>query len=155
MSRSRVFDPGELKLLALHLLAEHPRHGYELIQAIGSLAGGDYSPSPGTVYPTLTLLEDLGWAAAEAQADGRRLYAATESGRTRLAAQAEDLAALLERLSQRRRRERARRTPDIERAMENLKTALRLRFSESTPDADTVRRIADLIDQAAVAVGRV
>ena len=55
----RVFDSGELRLVILALIAEKPRHGYEVIKALGERVGGEYSPSPGVVYPTLTMLEDM------------------------------------------------------------------------------------------------
>src|SRR5277367_6664161 len=54
---SRMFDGGELRLVILALVAEKPRYGYEIIKALGERVGGDYSPSPGVVYPTLTLIE--------------------------------------------------------------------------------------------------
>jgi DNA-binding PadR family transcriptional regulator len=55
-----MFEGGELRLVLLKLIADEPRHGYELIKAIEDLTGGDYAPSPGIVYPTLTMLEDMG-----------------------------------------------------------------------------------------------
>ena len=58
--RRRMFGSGELRLVMLKLLADEPRHGYELIKAVEDLTGGSYAPSPGTVYPTLSLLEDEG-----------------------------------------------------------------------------------------------
>ena len=66
---TRVFGQGDLRLLLLKLIAEKPRHGYELIKAVEDGVGGAYSPSPGVVYPTLALLEDLGYASV-AEAEG-------------------------------------------------------------------------------------
>ena len=60
VGRRRVFDSGELQLVLLKLIADQPRHGYELIRAIEELTGGAYVPSPGVIYPTLTLLQDMG-----------------------------------------------------------------------------------------------
>ena len=115
--------------------------------------GGDYSP--GTIYPTLRLLEDLGLIQAVSQDGGRRQYALTPEGAAHLAAQADALARIETSLTLTRDQARARSVPDIRRAMENLKTALRLRFDAGTPpDADTVRRIADAIDRAAADIGR-
>src|SRR5437879_11538079 len=57
---ARVFDQGHLKYVILRLLEEKPRHGYEIIKEIEDRFAGMYSPSPGTIYPTLTMLEDLG-----------------------------------------------------------------------------------------------
>lgn len=152
--RARLFRPGDLKLLALHILAARPCHGYEVIRSIGELVGGGYAPSPGTIYPTLAFLEDRGVAAVEAQADGRKLYRITAAGERRLAEKRPDLDALLARLRDGRSEARARQVPDIMRAMENLKTALRLRFAAGRPDDASVRRIADIIDRAAVEVSR-
>ena len=56
----RMFESGELRLVLLKLIADEPRHGYDLIRAIEDLTGGEYAPSPGIVYPTLTLLQDMG-----------------------------------------------------------------------------------------------
>src|ERR1051326_5989369 len=74
----RVFDHGDLRLLILQLIAEKPRHGYELIKAIEEQLGGSYSPSPGVIYPTLTMLEELGYAGLAANQDsGKKLYEIT------------------------------------------------------------------------------
>ena len=65
-----MFESGELRLVLLKLIADEPRHGYQLIKAIEELTEGDYAPSPGVVYPTLTMLDDIGLI-AEKQVDGR------------------------------------------------------------------------------------
>ena len=78
---ARMFDQGHLKFVILRLLAEKPRHGYEIIKEIEDRFGGMYSPSPGTVYPTLTMLEDLGYARARPEESGKEIYEITEEGR--------------------------------------------------------------------------
>jgi DNA-binding PadR family transcriptional regulator len=83
--RGRVFDHGDLRLIILVLLAEKPRHGYEIIKEIEDRFGGMYSPSPGTVYPTLTMLEDLGYARALPEEGGKKIYEITDEGRKHLA----------------------------------------------------------------------
>ena len=65
----RVFEQGDLRLVLLKLIADKPRHGYELIKAVEEAVGGAYAPSPGVVYPALTLLEDMGYAKAQAEAN--------------------------------------------------------------------------------------
>ena len=70
----RMFDGGELRLVILALVAEKPRYGYEIIKELGERVGGDYSPSPGVVYPTLTMLEEMGYASASQDPQGRKLY---------------------------------------------------------------------------------
>src|SRR5690349_16524263 len=95
--RRRMFDAGELRLVLLKLIADQPRHGYDLIRAIEELTHGAYAPSPGIVYPTLTLLEDMGHI-AEAQSEGsRKAYAATPEGRAHLEEKKVEVEALLER----------------------------------------------------------
>lgn len=150
----RLFEQGALKLLALHLLAEQPRHGYEIIKAIEQLVGGDYSPSPGVIYPTLTYLADLGLAHATEQEGGRKQYTITPAGQEQLDRQRAELQALLERLTATRREAGARGAPEIQRAMGNLRMALQMRFAQGAPDKALVQRVAELIDQAAVGIER-
>src|SRR5580698_6376381 len=76
----RVFDQGDLRFVILKLISEQPRHGYEIIKAIEEKVGGAYSPSPGVIYPTLTLLEELGYVTVENAEGGKRLYRITEAG---------------------------------------------------------------------------
>lgn len=82
---AKMFDQGDLKYVILKLIEEKPRHGYEIIKEIEERAGGTYSPSPGTVYPTLTMLEDLGYARAKPEESGKKIYEITEEGRAYLA----------------------------------------------------------------------
>lgn len=76
---------GDIKYVLLELLAEQPRHGYDLIKALEERSGGFYRPSPGTVYPTLQLLEDEGHLSSST-VDGKRVYTITDSGRQLLEA---------------------------------------------------------------------
>jgi DNA-binding PadR family transcriptional regulator len=78
--RGRIFEKGDLKYVILDLLKDNPSHGYEVIRTLEERFRGFYSPSPGSVYPTLQLLEDLGYVTA-AQRDGKKVYAVTEEGR--------------------------------------------------------------------------
>ena len=71
---------GDLKYVLLQLVAEQPRHGYELIKVLEQRYAGFYRPSPGSVYPTLQLLEDEGSVTSE-QIEGKRVYTITEAGR--------------------------------------------------------------------------
>ncbi|HEY9766202.1 MAG TPA: PadR family transcriptional regulator [Chroococcales cyanobacterium] len=78
--KERLFEKGDLKYVVLDLLAERPRHGYDIIQALEERHRGRYSPSPGSVYPILQMLEDMGYVSAEAR-EGRKVYTVTDSGR--------------------------------------------------------------------------
>jgi len=82
--RDRFLKKGDFKYVILELLKEKPRHGYDIIQAMEERFHGFYSPSPGMVYPTLQLLEEMGYVTA-AEQDGKKTYAITEEGRKFLA----------------------------------------------------------------------
>src|SRR5665213_1554952 len=97
MRMGRKLASGDLQLLVLALLAEKPRHGYEIIKALEEKSKGFYTPSPGMVYPALTYLEEIGYAAVTQDAN-RKLYSITDSGRAHLEANGEHVTAILEML---------------------------------------------------------
>lgn len=149
--RYRMFGPGQLRLVLLHLLAEEPRHGYELIKAIEDLTGGAYAPSPGVVYPTLSLLSDEGLA-VEQPGEGRRAFAATQAGRAEVAANAEALQLVLARLAQAGEGRKERPAP-IVRAIAGLRAALHEREAGGI-DRDVALSIAAIIDEATQRIER-
>lgn len=151
--RQRVFDHGELRLVVLALIAESPRHGYEIIKAIEERLAGSYSPSPGVIYPTLTLLQELGHATV-AESDGKKRYSITEEGRGYLAANQPAVDAALARMRDVSTRHGGGPAPQIIRAMENLKLALRMRVSRGPLTEDQLAQIAAAIDQAATTIER-
>lgn len=144
--RGRFFDQGDLRLVLLQLAADKARHGYEFIKAVEEKAAGLYSPSPGVVYPTLTMLEELGQLSLT-EDGGKKLYAITDDGRAQLEASKATVDAIFKRL------EDISATigqdgppPQIVRAFEGLKTALRLRLSRGVMDADQARAVAAQLD---------
>ncbi|MDP3908742.1 MAG: PadR family transcriptional regulator [Novosphingobium sp.] len=152
--RGRVFASGELRLVLLHLLGETPRHGYDLIKGVEELTGGAYAPSPGVVYPTLSLLTDEGAVTEQAAEGARRAYALTAAGRTELTARAEEAAALIDRLKALGEADSRHRAPPVTRAMGNLSTALRNRAREAEFDKETMHAVADILDDAARRIER-
>lgn len=80
----RMLASGDLRLVALYLIEQQPRHGYDLIKAVEEKSGGFYSPSPGIVYPALTFLEEAGYVTSAAEGN-KKLYTITEEGRAHLA----------------------------------------------------------------------
>ncbi|RAQ96843.1 PadR family transcriptional regulator [Thermogemmatispora tikiterensis] len=78
--RLRVFGRGDLKYVLLELLQERPMHGYEMMKVLEERAGGFYTPSPGSIYPTLQMLEDRGFITSS-EVEGRKVYTITEAGR--------------------------------------------------------------------------
>ncbi len=150
-----MFESGELRLVLLKLIADEPRHGYDLIRAIEDLTGGEYAPSPGVVYPTLTLLQDMGLI-EEAPGEGpRKPFQATDEGRTHLAEREEDVDRLLERLRDLAPSEGSSTGPAIGRAVKNLMTALRHRIGRDGLDDELLHEIAAILDEAAQRIERV
>ncbi len=152
--RRRMFGSGELRLVLLKLLADEPRHGYELIKAIEDLTEGAYAPSPGTIYPTLSLLEDEGAITQAAGDETRKAYEATDAGRTELEERADEVEALFERLSGHGEHRRAYATPEMFRALGNLAGVLKNRARTGKLDEKTMQDIVDLIDELAKKIER-
>jgi len=144
----RFFDHGDLRYVLLQLISDKPRHGYELIKAIEEQFGGMYSPSPGVIYPTLTLLEELGHVRAEATTGTKKLYAVTEEGAAFLTANRAIVDAVMGRMQEASRAYGGGPAPEILRAMHNLKLALRLQLGRGPLDAEQVHRIAATLDRA-------
>ena len=94
----RLFAQGDLKLLALALIAEQPRHGYEIIKLIEEKTNGWYSPSPGVIYPTLTYLEEAGYLASESEGSKKR-YRITPAGESYLKSNRDIVDVVLDRLA--------------------------------------------------------
>jgi DNA-binding PadR family transcriptional regulator len=153
-SRRRVFEPGELRLVLLKLIADQPRHGYDLIRAIEEMTHGTYAPSPGVIYPTLTMLQDMGLI-EEAKGEGaRKAYAATDDGRAHLAEKAEEVQGLVERLEALGDDHRKAGGPPIKRAVGNLLSALWHRVTREEADEQTLHDIASILDEAAQKIER-
>src|SRR5215211_6563667 len=152
----RMFESGELRLVLLKLIADEPRHGYDLIRAIEELTGGEYAPSPGVIYPTLTLLQDMGLI-EEAQAEGpRKPFQVTDEGRKHLEEKADDVEALFERLDEEfAPNDRGAGGPPIGRAVGNLMNALSHRIGRDGIDEDLLHEIATILDEAAQRIERV
>jgi DNA-binding PadR family transcriptional regulator len=152
--RRRLFDGSELRLILLTLIGEQPRHGYDLIKAIEERSGGVYAPSPGVVYPTLTMLEDMGQIAEQAAAGSKRLFAITEAGKLAIGEKGDEIEALFARLDALGQEEQggAGRAP-IRRAMMNLAMALRSRMSQGGSD-DLAHDVAALLDETARKIER-
>lgn len=144
----RLLARGDLRWLILSLIAEDgPAHGYELIKAIETRMGGAYAPSPGVIYPTLTLLEEMG--ALEGHEDGgKKRYAITGAGRTLLEENAEALTDLREMLA--KFAHRAARPTPIAEAIARLRGVVHAKLAEDIPlDEARIKAVADILNQAA------
>jgi len=148
----RVFDHGDLRLIILQLIAQKPRHGYELIKAIEDQLGGSYSPSPGVIYPTLTMLEELGYATVAPTEGGKKLYTVTPEGTAFLDTNRSVVEAVFARMREVGAAYGGGPAPQILRAMENLRMALRMRMARGPLTEEQVRAITAALDGAATQV---
>ena len=143
-----MFDQGHLKYVILQLLEEKPRHGYEIIKEIEERFSGAYSPSPGTVYPTLTLLEDLGYARAKPEEGGKKIYEITDEGRAHLAENKpliDDIFSKIEEFAQSLFGEPMM---DVNRGLKNVASAI-YGAKRHGRSADQIRKIKDILEKAA------
>ena len=152
--RRRMFEGGELRIVLLKLIADEPRHGYDLIRAVEEMTGGEYAPSPGVVYPTLTLLQDMGLI-EEAPGEGpRKPFQITDAGRAHLEENSQEAEDLMDRLRGLAPRDDSTAGPAIGRAVRNLMTALRHRVGRDGIDDDLLHEIAAILDEAAQKIER-
>ncbi len=151
---ARLFEHGDLRLVIVALLGEKPRYGYDIIKALEERVGGGYSPSPGVVYPTLTLLEEVGHAVVSEERAGRKLYTLAPDGIAFFEANRPAASAVLARIDAGAVTRRGPPSPVV-RALENLQMAVRLRLKGRDATAEQIRTVADTIDAAARAVEEV
>jgi DNA-binding PadR family transcriptional regulator len=156
MRARRMLAQGDLRLLALALIAEAPRHGYEIIKLVEEKTADWYSPSPGIVYPTLTYLEEAGYVTASTEGS-KKLYTITDEGKAYLDANRDiikvvldRLAALGERVGRWRRSARGERgeqlPPLVEAAFNHLRETVSKRLDN---DADAESRLVEILARAA------
>jgi DNA-binding PadR family transcriptional regulator len=169
MRAGRMLAQGDLRLIALALIAEQPRHGYEIIKVLEDKTSGWYAPSPGIVYPTLTYLEEAGHVTAQAEG-AKKLYTITDAGRSHLEenrafvdAVFERFAAIGEKATRIRRhfdRDEYRRNDEGERpgippmvraALENLREIATKRLEE---DAEAEAKLVEVLIAAAAQLKR-
>ena len=177
----RMLASGDLRLVALYLIEEQPRHGYDLIKAIEEKTAGFYSPSPGIVYPALTYLEEAGYVTSEAEGN-KKLYTITDEGRGHLSENREAVQSTLDFLGKagervREWRDRAGQEmgwgprgephhgrggggdrdipgviPEVNEARRELKAAIAETLGKA--DEDGQRRLADILNKAAELIRR-
>jgi DNA-binding PadR family transcriptional regulator len=153
--RERHFDNGELRFVILQLIADKPSYGYEIIKEIEERLSGAYAPSPGVVYPTLTMLEEEGYATVSSAEGNKKLYAATERGLEYLQENKVILKAIFGRMEKAGKVFGRGRSPQIMRAIMNLRYALKIRTERGNLSAEQIRKVAEAIDAAARVIDEV
>lgn len=151
--RERMFDAGELQLVLLNQIASKPSYGYELIKALEERLAGAYAPSPGVVYPTLTLLEERGFITASSES-GKKVFTITDAGQQELQTQAERLAEIEARLEDSGARFGRERSPELMRAFLNLRGAIRARMVRGRITPEQMKRIAEAVNAAAESIDK-
>jgi len=144
--RGAGFERGEMKYVILYLLADKPRHGYDIIKEMESRFCGFYAPSPGTIYPTLQLLEDQELVRSKEE-DGKRTYEITEKGKLELRDRKEKLDGIWERMDS----WKGFRMDDLNDLFEDLaelKKHARMRMHRRGLNADKLKKIRKIIQNA-------
>ncbi len=145
--RSRVFGRGDLKYVILGLLADRPMHGYEIIRTLEDGSGGTYSPSPGSVYPTLQMLEDRGLVVSEA-ADGKKVYRITDEGRAFLKKHNTRADDILDKFVNLGERFSGSDMKSLTRSFMRLAQISFERAMSQTADPEAMARLKEILDQA-------
>jgi DNA-binding PadR family transcriptional regulator len=148
-----MFDGGELRLLLLLLMETQHRHGYDLIRDIEARTGGGYVPSPGIVYPTLTMLEEQGLIEAIVSEGAKRAFTLTPAGKSYLGERRTEAETCLQRLEALGSESSRTEAGPVWRAMQNLKATLGQRLA-GAPDKELLFKVADAIDEASRKIER-
>lgn len=152
--REKMLEASEIRLLMLHFLELRAAHGYELIKSVEELSKGEYSPSPGIIYPNLTLLEEMeAIQVVDAQAT-RKAYRLTPAGKAQLADQRETVSGLIVRLSSLAVLVNNRRIPAVEQAIHGLKVALNRRLAQEDISDAALQTLIQALHDAAEKITR-
>ena len=149
----RFLEHGDLRFVVLALVAEGPKHGYELIKDLEERTGGAYRPSPGVIYPLLSMLEDEGFIRAVESEGGRKAYAITDDGKAALAENRAGVDEVFGRMDEASRGSRMA-GPRVGRAIANFHMALGQRMRRDIT-AEQIDRIIAMIDDTAAAIEKV
>ena len=146
-----MFDAGDVKLVILRLLAEQPSYGYQLIKTMEQRLAGGYTPSPGVIYPTLTMLEEEGLASSLTE-NNKKIYSLTQEGTEFLESNKERIGELFERMEETGRGFERGRSPEIMKAFMNLRSAVMARVSRESTKPEQISKITEAINAAAKAI---
>lgn len=150
--RGRVFEQGDLKYVILKLLAEKPRHGYEIIKELEERFSGAYAPSAGTVYPTLTLLEDLGYATVSPLEGGKKVYSITPEGEKYLEENKNAVEDIFERISDFGTSFLSEAMMDVNKAFGRVARATYTTVPWQSGDKSVIAEIKRVLEQAATEI---
>ncbi|WP_338563514.1 PadR family transcriptional regulator [Erwinia sp. E_sp_B04_7] len=152
--REKMLDASDIRLLILHFISQGAAHGYELIKSIEELSRGEYSPSPGIIYPNLTLLEEMDCIRVKDPQAARKAFRLEAEGERQLSLNQPVLQAIIGRLTSMAVLVNNRSIPEVERAILNMKMALNARLSQPDLAQQTLYDIIDALDEAAKKIER-
>ncbi|MQA21063.1 PadR family transcriptional regulator [Rugamonas rivuli] len=135
----KMFDAGAMRYIVLQLIAEKPRHGYEIIKELEQRSGGGYTPSPGAIYPLLSMLLDMGHVVATADGN-KKLHTITPEGEAFLAENRQFVDAIVARMS-----DPAESRDDLRTIMHELKHAVIAQGQENHPSAAKLELIRAIL----------
>lgn len=151
--RQQMFEAGELRLVILRLVKEQPRHGYDVMKAIEERMAGCYTPSAGTVYPTLQLLEDQGLVRS-VESDGKKVYHITPEGEALLETRRDDLDEIINRVRETVRDFAGGAMGELNRAFGQVASRTFREAFRRGPGDPTVRRVAEILRRTAEEIER-
>jgi len=146
--RERMFDAGDVKLVVLKLLSEQPSYGYQLIKTMEQRLAGGYAPSPGVIYPTLTMLEEEGLASVSSEGS-KKVYSVTPEGMQYLQTSEVRVKELFERLEEAGRCFQRGRSPELMKAFKNLHDAVMTRMLRGNVTPEQISKMAEAMNAAA------
>ena len=152
--RQRFFGHGELRLVILDLLTRNASHGYELIKDIESMTQGNYTPSPGVIYPTLDFLQDQAFITITEEENGRKQIAITVAGQRWLDENLEQLENIQARIKARCVGFQLRKNPQMKRAIDNFKAVLDLKVNQEGLSDAQLKQIIAVIDRASLEINQ-
>lgn len=145
--RRQFFGAGEMKYVILRLLRDKPRHGYEVIKALEEKTGGCYTPSAGTVYPTLQLLEDQGYVRI-VETEGKKVYHITPEGEQFLDAHKSTVDDIADRVKEAVNGIAGGAMGDLNQAFGRVAKLAYTKAWRSGPESDTAKRVVDILKRA-------
>ncbi len=148
----RMFEQGDLKYVILQLIDEKPRHGYDIIKALEERSHGAYSPSPGTVYPTLTMLEEMGYARGTAEDGGKKVYEITAEGKKYLEENASTVESIFERISETVEPFFSSSMGEVRGAMRHLARSSLGTAMKHAEDKEILGKVAEILNRAATEI---
>ncbi|EML9493084.1 PadR family transcriptional regulator [Enterobacter ludwigii] len=152
--RPRFFGHGDLRLVILDILTHNASHGYELIKEIENMTQGNYTPSPGVIYPTLDYLQDQTYITITEEENGRKRIAITVAGQQWLDENQEQLAQIQARIKARSVGFQLRKNPQMKRALDNFKAVLDLKVNQGELSDAQLKQIIGVIDRAALEISQ-